>query len=197
MNPLYGLVICGGESSRMGSDKSLLEYRGKPQRDHVYEMLEPFCEKVFISCNKNQVGTMGHFPAIVDAEPYEGIGPMAALLSAFLQHPHADFLCLACDYPFLDSKDIAHLLKARDSKHSAFTFFNPQSGFAEPLLGIYPADIYPSLLDEFKHGNYSLQQFLKKSSVKQVIPTFPENIFSADIPAAYRAAVQKLKRKTI
>jgi hypothetical protein len=50
----YGLVVCGGNSSRMGSDKSMLIYYEKPQRYHVYQMLQPFCEKVFISCNEKQ-----------------------------------------------------------------------------------------------------------------------------------------------
>ncbi|MBK8495728.1 MAG: NTP transferase domain-containing protein [Chitinophagaceae bacterium] len=41
----YGLVLCGGNSSRMGTDKSMLQYYDKPQRYHVYDMLLPFVKR--------------------------------------------------------------------------------------------------------------------------------------------------------
>ena len=46
--------MCGGKSSRMGTDKSRIIYHEKEQQYHVYEMLQLICEDVFISCNKEQ-----------------------------------------------------------------------------------------------------------------------------------------------
>src|SRR6478735_6633462 len=101
MTALYGLVICGGQSTRMGTDKSLLDYYGKAQRYYVHEMLQPFCEKVFLSCNEQQAATItGNYETIADAPAYSDIGPMAGLLSAFGQYPDKAFLVVACDYPF-------------------------------------------------------------------------------------------------
>ena len=54
----YGLVLCGGKSTRMGTDKSMLQYHSKPQRYYVYDLLFPLCEKVFISCNEQQSSTI-------------------------------------------------------------------------------------------------------------------------------------------
>src|SRR4051812_45814849 len=73
-----GLVACGGSSSRMGTDKSMLIYNTKPQRYHVYEMLQPFCEKVFISCKKEQSATVADgYDILTDDPVYNNIGPMA------------------------------------------------------------------------------------------------------------------------
>ena len=57
-NALYGLIMCGGKSSRMGTDKSRIVYQQKEQQYHVYQMLQTFCEKVFISCNAEQGKTI-------------------------------------------------------------------------------------------------------------------------------------------
>jgi len=76
----YGLVMCGGHSNRMGTDKSMLQYYNKPQRYHVYDMLLPFCEKVFISCNAQQAKSVdAGYNFIEEAPIYQDFGPMAAL----------------------------------------------------------------------------------------------------------------------
>ena len=51
---MNGLVIAGGNSSRMGTDKAFLQYSKNPQYQEVYSLLEPFCEQTFVSLqNKN------------------------------------------------------------------------------------------------------------------------------------------------
>src|SRR4051812_24633015 len=100
MDPLYGLIACGGKSSRMGFDKSTIVYHGKPQRYHVYNLLQPFCEKIFISCNHEQAASiLPEYSFIVDTERAQHRGPIAALVSAFEQFPGASFLLIGCDYP--------------------------------------------------------------------------------------------------
>src|SRR4051812_39594577 len=110
MTNVYGLVVCGGKSSRMGKDKSMLDYHGKPQRYYLYEMLEPLCEQVFISCSKEQAATIpSEYKIIEDAAEYEDIGPMAALLSAFKKYPKASFIAVGCDYPFINDHHLNKL----------------------------------------------------------------------------------------
>ena len=49
---MNGLVLSGGQSSRMGRDKALIDYHGLPQYAYVYDLLLGFCDKVFISSKK-------------------------------------------------------------------------------------------------------------------------------------------------
>src|SRR5690242_8452653 len=103
----YGIVLCGGQSSRMGKDKSLISYYNKPQRYHVYDMLQPFCEKVIISCNEKQSGGIEkEYDILADHDSYSGIGPMAALLTAFTNFPEKNILLVGCDYPFLTAASL-------------------------------------------------------------------------------------------
>ena len=58
--PIWGLVLAGGESRRMGLDKSAIEYHGKPHRDFLADLLKEYVAKVFISCHPDRVPETEH-----------------------------------------------------------------------------------------------------------------------------------------
>ena len=97
MKEIFGLVVCGGESSRMGMDKSLLVYHQKSQSYHMYEMLDLLCDKVFVSCNKKQASAIpDDYEKIIDLELYQNIGPIAA---SALQFPYIGKLQHRANFP--------------------------------------------------------------------------------------------------
>ena len=82
----------------MGSDKSQLNYHGKSQRLFLYELLNPFCEEVFISCNSSQADSIPYsFKYIIDDEHYSGHGPISGLLSAFKINSDKSILFIGCE----------------------------------------------------------------------------------------------------
>jgi len=194
-NKLYGLVICGGNSSRMGVDKSLLVYADKPQRYHVYLMMEGLCDRVFISCNTEQLKTMDEsYPCIVDLPAYTGIGPIAALLSAFAQFPGADFLVAGCDYPFLKRDNLDEFMNSIDKSGIAASFYNNTGKLYEPMLAWYSyrsAEILKGMFDE---KEYSLQHFLKKNNAGKFYPVDEKVIKSVDTLIEYYNVNETLMR---
>lgn len=196
MKKLYGLVLCGGQSSRMNSDKSLLNYNGKPQRYYLCDLLQPFCEKVFISCSKQQDGfILPAYQTIVDEEKYSGIGPMAALLSAFEQHPDAAFLVVGCDYPFLRKKHLQNLVEARIGLDDAVFFCNPETKIEEPLVCIYENSAHKKLLDNFYMEKYSLRYFLREANTCMLFPNSFDFLQSVDSIESYHKAKEQLVAK--
>jgi molybdopterin-guanine dinucleotide biosynthesis protein A len=158
---LFGLVVCGGKSTRMGLDKSQLTYHGKPQSDYVYDMMSPFCEEVFLSCNRNQPWcTESRRKVIVDLPEYENIGPMAALLSAFYHWPKHNWLVVGCDYPFMSGPVLEQFLKNIKTGTPATAFYNTANRY-EPLLAYYESACGPLLTACFEKGAYALQSFLR------------------------------------
>src|SRR3546814_822414 len=98
---LYGLVLVGGKSSRMGHDKSIISYHGIPQREYLYNLLSEICDAVFLSLRADQhIGDGLKF--ILDGNQYKG--PYNGLMSAHHQFPHVAWLALACDLPLMDLK---------------------------------------------------------------------------------------------
>lgn len=181
---LYGLAVCGGKSSRMGSDKSQLNYFGIPQAEHVLHLLSPVCEKSFLSCNSRQFEVFKNHKTINDFPEYENIGPMAALLSAFKAYPNADFLIAGCDYPFLTTEVLRDFLSSIPKDATAAAFYNPEGKY-EPLIAWYSNQAAHLLFKHFIGGNHSLQQFLKEINAEKYIPESENVMRSVDTPEAY------------
>ena len=197
MEQLTGLVVCGGSSTRMGIDKSLISWQGIAQRYFLYQMLEPLCKMVFISCKKAQSpGIESAYNYIVDNEKYNDIGPMAALLTAFNKYPGDSFLVLGCDYPFIKEEDILQSISKRNENDLAVSFFNKTSGFYEPLLTVYENKIATTLFENFNRQEYSLQHILRTSGAGKVIPVQMNTIKSVDTPEEYLIAVEEMKKYT-
>jgi molybdopterin-guanine dinucleotide biosynthesis protein A len=159
---MNGIVLAGGRSSRMGQDKSMLNYHGIPQYEYVYNLLLPFCEKVFISSNTLQVNHV-----LPDDVNYRAIGPMAGLLTAF-EMEETDWLVIAIDYPLFGAEEILQLLKP--STKIASIFFNPESNFYEPYIGLYRKEFKKIVYSYYEHKVYSLQKILRCNEIEKIIP---------------------------
>ncbi len=171
-----GLVMCGGNSMRMGTDKSLLTYFQKPQRYHIYDMLQQICDTAFISCNQTQVGNMQPgYNFIVDSQKYLGAGPLTGLLSAFEKFPNNDFLVVGCDYPFINLNDLKNLISVGKKQSIASCLSNHQQPkHYEPLLALYKSSCSNMLFKMFSAGQHSLNQFLIQVNANQIITTNPK-----------------------
>lgn len=100
---IAGVVLSGGESSRMGQDKALLSFRGRPLIDHMIDLLHAVgCEDVFVS------GVRAGYRCIPDSTPHQG---PAAAIHHVLQElgSYRGVLFVPVDMPFL-TKDLLQQL---------------------------------------------------------------------------------------
>lgn len=130
---LYGLVLAGGKSTRMGQDKALLHYHGKPQLDVCFELLGEVCEKVFVSTRADQ--PRPGFPTILD--PPEASGPITGILAALQSDSQHAWLAIGCDLPNLNRATLDYLIKHRNASKIATAFISANDGLPEPLCAIY------------------------------------------------------------
>ncbi|MDO1498953.1 NTP transferase domain-containing protein [Winogradskyella maritima] len=132
---LYGLVLSGGKSTRMGNDKGLITYHQLPQREHLYHLLSKVCERTFLSIRSNQEEEISqHFETIIDQDEYRG--PYNGLLSAHAAYPEVAWLVLACDLPLIDIKALQELVEGRNTQKIASAFANVDDPLPEPLCAI-------------------------------------------------------------
>ncbi len=170
---LCGLVLTGGFSKRMGTDKALLDFHGMPQFSYLFELLKGFCEKVFLSCRAEQSAQFGdQYPMIFDL--HDGIGPMNGLLSFFEKYPSNACLVVACDMPFVDEKAIRFLVENRQPGKLATAFQN-KHGFPEPLLAIWEPKSFKILKAAFQKNQFSLRDILQENDCR-LLPTFDDKM---------------------
>lgn len=136
-DPVWGLVLAGGESRRMGRDKALLERDGRTQLERSFELLERHVERSFVSARAEQADEpeRARFPQIVDR--LSGIGPAAGILSALQRQKDVSWLVLACDLPNVDDATIDFLLRHRSRDRPFTAFISTCDGLPEPLCAIY------------------------------------------------------------
>jgi molybdopterin-guanine dinucleotide biosynthesis protein A len=134
---LYGLVLAGGESRRMGQDKALLVRDGMNQLEYVVSQLTAVTQKVFVStrAGQQQEPERSRYEQIVDR--YEDMGPIAGIVSAMEEYPNVDWLVVACDLPNIDVSTLYYLLANRSNDKPFTAFRSSHDDLPEPLCAVY------------------------------------------------------------
>ncbi|MDJ0749924.1 MAG: molybdenum cofactor guanylyltransferase [Woeseiaceae bacterium] len=180
---LYGLVLAGGRSARMGRDKALLEHDGQSQLARMMALLGNLAERTFVSTNSDQRDEpeRRRFEQIVDR--YRDIGPLAGILSAMDEHPNADWLVVACDLPNVDAETLRHLIDNRSPNHPFTAFTSSHDGLPEPLCAIYRAGTATILRGFADDGIRCPRKILIRSDthlIEQLNPRSLDNVNTPD-----------------
>lgn len=190
--PLYGLVLAGGKSQRMGQDKGLMNYHGQPQREHIAQELSSLCEQVYISGRADQE-ISSDFPFLTDT--FTGLGPYGGILSAFRAHPDAAWLVVACDLPLLDQPTLQHLVTTRNSSKLATAFNSPVNNFPEPLIAIWEPRAYVALLQFLAQGYSCPRKVLINTDVELIDTQSPKALMNVNRPEEYEEVMAVLNKR--
>lgn len=159
---VFGLVLCGGRSARMGVDKAFVEYHGTPQYKYVMSQFQRVELPVVLSCRADQKNAFEEIlNVVVDNPSFENAGPMTALLSAFKKYPGSSFFVVGCDYPLLSVTQMNTILSLKHFGFPAVCFVREHlPTLCEPLLTLYHHSCYADLLNYYNAGHRSLSKFL-------------------------------------
>jgi len=166
---MIGVILCGGQSTRMGTDKGLLKLHANTWAQTAVDKLTDLQIPVVISVNKNQqedyASIFSAEQLITDNDQLQLKGPLAGLLSVHVQHPAEDFLLLACDMPLMETELLKELINNYQQHTMSDAFVYTNDGEPEPLCGIYKASALANILHLYhtdqlpKHSmKYMLEQ---------------------------------------
>lgn len=188
MSRLNGLILTGGRSTRMGQDKSQLIYHEKPQRDHLTDLLNPYCSVVFWSVNGAQATELVDSEQLRIVDAFDLPGPLNGILSAFQYDPEAAWFVVACDMPLLTVQSLDALVKGRNVAKMATVFYDSDGRLPEPLLGIYEPAFGPIIQQAVAEGAYSPRQLLLQNDIQLLTAPAISELTNINDPAA-RAAL--------
>ena len=190
---LYGLVLMGGKSERMGEDKSKLVYHKQlSQMENIYNLLNDYCSKTFLSINQSKEKESFPYQTLVDLE--ENKGPISGILSAF--HFKNDVAWLVCpiDMPFVSKETIDYLLKNRKVEKDCTCFLNSEIQAPDPLLAIYEPTIYTQLIQAKKQGHRCPKKSILSSNHHMILPLEEKWLFNANTPEQFDKAKNQIKQ---
>ena len=175
---MLALVLTGGHSKRMGTDKALIKIDGITILDRTIDLLMNHSDQVFVSLRKDQ-GLESHrskYEMLFDNPDYKG--PMAGIMSAAKHDADSPWIIVSCDLPFLDYEIINQLLEMRAKEKDVTLFSNDDAGI-EPLCAIYE----PKLLKRLRENpqiieKMSPQMTLKKMNMKIIQPKSTKALYN-------------------
>jgi molybdopterin-guanine dinucleotide biosynthesis protein A len=145
---LEGFILVGGQSSRMGRDKALLELDGKPLLTRAADLLSPLVASITLVGDPGKYSVFG-FRIIPDKWP--GAGPLGAIATALDAAREPQSAVVACDLPFLTRDWLAWFFAhAADSKADIVV---PESARGlEPLCAVYRSTCERVVADALERG---------------------------------------------
>jgi molybdenum cofactor guanylyltransferase len=146
-----GFVLAGGRSSRMGRDKALLPFAGRPLIGHAVSILhEAGLSASIAGADLAARSALAAFAPVVD-DPEPGLGPLAGICAALVASSARFAIFLPVDLPLLPPSLIVYLLYHARITSSAVTLPSV-NGFAQTFPVVLDRSTLPALQDELNSG---------------------------------------------
>jgi molybdenum cofactor guanylyltransferase len=149
-----GIILAGGQSRRMGRDKALIDFQGRPIIAHVVDTLYALTNDVVVVSNRSDV--YGPFGARVVADYNPPCGPLGGIAAGLQAMKGELAIVVACDMPFLD----VTLLRWLIDQSIGYDAVVPQTGNEyEPLHAIYRRACYHPIVRRIEQGDRRVISF--------------------------------------
>ena len=195
MNTSYkGLVLAGGQSMRMGTDKAVLKINNKEQWLKCAELLSAFCSDIFVAQNPQQTWPVTYpFQSLIDLE--QAPGPFHPWSRLHNISRDSSWIIATCDLAFLNIPTIEKLHRSAESgtrSSEAFCFLSSDGSFPDPQIAILKPDATAKAAKAYQNGIRSPRKFLQQINTASISKDDPDCLFSTNTPEEFRFAQQTL-----
>ena len=149
-----GVILAGGRSSRMGSNKALLPYRGGLFIEAIYRQLAALFPEVLLITNTP--AQYDFLPCRKAGDIYPDMGALAGLHSGLYHSNTPHIFAVACDMPYLDDRLIRYLIGQR---HKGDLVIPEGEGGVEPLHAVYAKGCLPHMEAALQGGRRRIVSF--------------------------------------
>jgi molybdopterin-guanine dinucleotide biosynthesis protein A len=163
MFAVSGIVLAGGQSSRLGMDKSFVNANGQPLIEHIVAKLTKLSDDVIIVTNSPE--NYNHLEAKLVGDIYPGKGSLGGIYSGLRAATNAYSLVVACDMPFLDLNLLRYMILLACGHDVVI----PRIGrFLEPLHAIYSKSCLEPIDRLLAQGGLKIIDFFPEVRVRYV-----------------------------
>lgn len=168
------LLLAGGKSSRMGTNKAELLYEGRTFVENLIEKAKCLgLQKIYLSGYQNE---LENIQVVYDI--YPEIGPLGGLHAGLLAVQTPYCLVLPVDIPqipvgLLEELLDTHKKQILDCEMEKLPLVVERDGFMEPLIGVYPASMLEFIEDRIKARRLSVFRMLKEWGSRNFVADLP------------------------
>jgi molybdopterin-guanine dinucleotide biosynthesis protein A len=155
-----GVILAGGQSSRMGSNKALLPYRGGRFIESIHQTMSALFNDVLLVTNTPE--QYEFLPCHKVADIYQGMGALAGLHAGLSHSRTEQIFVVACDMPYLNT-DLIRALLAR--RHQADVVIPESAHGLEPLHAVYSRSCLPYVQAALLSGRRRIISFFPQVNV--------------------------------
>ncbi|HEY5674389.1 MAG TPA: molybdenum cofactor guanylyltransferase [Malonomonas sp.] len=158
-----GVILAGGKSRRMGTDKAQLELSGQSLFERSLQLLQSFFSRIIIAGDRPDLVRPG-IPAIADLYPGSALGG----LHTGLKTATTDWIFVApCDMPFPDARIVAALLQNRQGVDAVVP--RTASGY-EPVFALYHKNCLPQMEAMLQQNQFRIYDFYQRIAIRYLEP---------------------------
>lgn len=155
------IILAGGKSSRMGTNKALLKFHEKSNIERMKDELQQVFDDIILVTNDPESYQFLHLKSVTDQ--YPGSGPLAGIHAGLEASDYEENFIVACDMPFVSAELAGNLVKAL-KHHDAVV---PVSdGREHPLFAAYQKRVVRDAVKCLEDGNLRIRHMLAKLDVR-------------------------------
>jgi molybdopterin-guanine dinucleotide biosynthesis protein A len=186
-SPVTAIILAGGESRRMGTDKARLQLNGKLAVEHLAHVLEPYFDDALVSVGADRAATFAGLKTVPDIRP--GQGPLMGIVSALHASTTDVSFVIACDIPNVNLPLVFQLLSEAEGCEIAVPSL--REGMFEPLFGVYAKRTAPAGEELLASGQRRIASLYGRCATK-VVPVADASWYvNLNTPQEYDAYIGK------
>jgi molybdopterin-guanine dinucleotide biosynthesis protein A len=153
-----GFILAGGKSTRMGTDKAFLVFRGRTLLEQALELGRCVTGNVTIVGAPEKFGSFA--PVVEDIFP--DCGPLGGIHAALRSSKSEFNLILAVDLPFISPALLQHLLKKAALLPNAIVTIPYGPHGWQPLCAVYRGEFVDMAEKSLRAGRYKIDVLFDK-----------------------------------
>lgn len=161
IDKITGVILAGGKSTRMGKDKALLPYNGKPLIHTVLDQMRTVFSKVIISVRSD--AELGDLAAHRVADHHSEVGPLGGITSV-LETGEGQIFCVACDMPFLNP-GLMEYICSLDGFDAVIPVWQER---LQVLHALYSRNMFPLFQAALQEGQFRISDSFSKANIRYV-----------------------------
>jgi molybdenum cofactor guanylyltransferase len=155
---LTAVLLAGGESRRMGTEKATIVFNGEPLWQRQITLLRHLgAEKVLLSARAERLWRPADTELVLDRPPSRG--PISGLTAALTRTRTSHLVALGVDMPFVT---VAQLQDLCHRANAGCGVVPTIGGRAEPLAAVYPVEAYADFTAALTGNDWSLQPLVRR-----------------------------------